>query len=381
MSEKPGRTIPAGVEERGVSVRLVRREELDQLERHLAAVVDRTLSPSAGDGLENVVASLKSYVLGGGKRIRPQLCLWTCGHFDVDGPWRHRPQGGVLDLACAWELFHAFLLAHDDIIDNGDVRRDQPSLHRRLAELDSGCRMFGVNLAIIGGDLLFAAAMSLLHELELPPERYRAVLKLFSRVAAQTGLGQAIDLLQGHVPLDDVREEALLREYGWKTAVYTFEGPMLSGAIAAGADAACQAAISRFALALGQAYQLQNDLLDLSVPAHSGCDLVQGKRTVTLMRARAAMSPEQRRRLEERLARAMRGDEAGVAEAERLRQELLSGGAAAMSAVVVGQLLTEAEAAAGDTALPVSLRSGLCSLLGRLRESYFRDAAAVASDR
>lgn len=352
---------------------LVRSEELACLEQHLSALVDRTLgSGVGGDGLAELTDSLKSYVLGGGKRIRPQLCMWTYDRLGSDEAWRSRESGGLRDLACAWELFHAFLLAHDDIIDNGDFRRSQPSLHKRLAALDSGCEVFGVNLAIVGGDLLFTAALSLLHDLELPAERYRGVLKLFSRVAATTGFGQAIDIVQGHVPLDAVREEELLREYHWKTAAYTFEGPMLSGAVAAGASQAAQDAISRYALSLGQAYQLQNDLIDLAVPAHEGCDLVQGKRTITLIRARAAMTDGERAQLDERLSAATRGGPAGVAEAESLRQDLLARGAVATSAKVVAGLLADAQAAADDPAVPPALRQGLSELLVGLKAAYFR---------
>lgn len=348
-------------------MRLVSPNELALLETHLAGLIDRTLG---GHDLAELTDALRAYVLAGGKRIRPQLCLWTYQHFG--GTSSLSPDHSVLDLACAWELFHAFLLAHDDIIDNGDYRRSQPSLHRRLASLDSGSPVFGINMAIVGGDLLFTAALSLLHDLELPGDRYRNVLKLFSRVAATTGFGQAIDIVQGHVPLDAVREEELLREYHWKTAAYTFEGPMLSGALAAGASEPAQNAISRFSLALGQAYQLQNDLIDLAAPAHEGCDLVQGKRTITLIRARAAMTPSDRAAFDTRLAAATRGGPDGITQAELLRQDLLDRGAIARTADIVSTLLADSESAASDSALPQSLQSGLHQLLQSLRAAYFR---------
>jgi len=351
----------------GLTLRLVSPAELSLLETHLSGLIDRTLG---GHDLGELTDALRAYVLSGGKRIRPQLCLWTYQH--CGGTESSNTSHSVLDLACAWELFHAFLLAHDDIIDNGDYRRAQPSLHRRLAALDSGSPIFGINMAIVGGDLLFTAALSLLHNLELPGDRYRDVLKLFSRVASTTGFGQAIDIVQAHVPLDAVREEELLREYHWKTAAYTFEGPMMSGALAAGASVPAQQAISRFSLALGQAYQLQNDLVDLAAPAHEGCDLVQGKRTITLIRARAAMSPPDRAALDYALASATLGGTDGVAIAERLRQDLLDRGAVARTADVVTTLLVDSETAASDSALPPTLRTGLHQLLQSLRAAYFR---------
>ena len=381
-------------------MKLLADDDLRRIETHLRGVLDRTLDPGdeppdprevrerparlVGDpdgrsAVSPLRSALVDCVMAGGKRIRPQLCLWT---------WRRCTEGGdggtdvpspaLLDLACGWELFHAFLLVHDDIIDGADRRRDRPSLHRHLQSLDSDCPRFGVNLGIVAGDLLFSAAMRLWHDVDLPPETYRPALQLFGRVAATTGYGQAIDICQGHVPLDQVRELTLLREYHWKTAAYTFEGPMLTAAIVAGASAAAREAIGTYALALGQAYQLQNDLIDLSQPANDGCDLVQGKRTVTLVRARAAMSPADRRSLDARLAEIGTGDTAGrdggrsVALAESLRHDLLEGGAADATAELVEHFLIDAESAALTPALPPPLATGLRDLLAVLRSAYFR---------
>lgn len=369
--------------ERGAAVRLLRRDELDRLNRHLAGALDRTLRLEGSTGLDALSRELRNFVLAGGKRLRPQLCVWTYQHVanagscpETAGAFSETAEGGLDDLACAWELFHAFLLAHDDIIDNGDYRRSQPSLHKRLAGLDAGSRAFGTHLAIIGGDLLFAASMSLLHGLEMPADRYREVLRLFSRVAATTGFGQAIDVVQGHVPPDQVREDVLMNEYLWKTAAYTFEGPMVSGAVAAGADVGSQAALSRFAMALGQAYQLHNDLIDLATPARAGCDLAQGKRTITLLRARARLSPNDRAGFDLRLVRAAQGDGPALEEAENLRRDLLASGACALTADLVNQLLDESQRAASDPSLPKALQAQLAGLLSDLRASYFGMASS-----
>ena len=390
---------------------LLSDEDLAGLELHLRRVLARALAPAddsqadsqaharadAPAGVSPLRDAVSAYVLHGGKRLRPQLCVWTfrCAvggrEWVVGGEEREAreenaarpsppttyslPPTPLLDLACAWELFHAFLLVHDDIIDGADRRRDRPSLHRHLQSLDSDCARFGVNLGIVAGDLLFGAAMRLWHEADLPPDQYRAALRLFSRIACTTGFGQAVDIVQGHVPLDEVREHTLLREYHWKTAAYTFEGPMLTAAILAGLGEGARAAISRFALALGQAYQLHNDVADLLAPAHEGCDLVQGKRTVTLIRARAAMAGPDRRSLDRRLDELGGvGGREGVRLAETLRRELISQGAAGRTRALVDEFLLTAAAAARDPALPPALATGLTGLLGTLRHGYFADA-------
>lgn len=195
-------------------------------------------------GLSTLNSAIRRFVLSGGKRVRPQLCLWA--YDAVRGG--AAPPLELLDLACVWELFHAFLLAHDDIIDASDTRRNEPSLHRQLASLDGECLRFGTNLAIVAGDLLYCALMRLLHEVDLPDPTYRSVLRLFSRVACTTGFGQAVDICQSHAPLEEMTEATVLRGYHWKTAAYTFEGPMLCGAVAAGlGEAACRP-LSTFAL-------------------------------------------------------------------------------------------------------------------------------------
>lgn len=345
-------------------MRLLCSETQARLEQHLGAALDRLLVSRELPALDD---AMRQYVLAGGKRIRPQLVMWTwqqCRRNEA-------PSASLLDIAVAWELFHAFLLVHDDIIDAADCRRDQPALHRRLAQLDSNCPKFGTNLGIVAGDLLFTMSMKLWHGVDLPDRLYRDELRLFTRIAELTGYGQAIDIVQAHVPLAEVSEETLMLEYYWKTAAYTFEGPMLSAAIAAGLDAAAQASLSAYALSLGQAYQLQNDLLDLAQPCHEGSDLVQGKRTVTLVRHRASLDDAARVQLDHRMTDIAAGGTSAIELAERLRRDLIASDAVRRTGTVVEELLSQAQAAAVDESLPDSLQRGLTDLLGRLRAGYF----------
>ncbi|MDW8261536.1 MAG: polyprenyl synthetase family protein [Phycisphaerales bacterium] len=359
---------------------LVSETQRSQIDRHLHRVIDRLLS---AEGLESMTGMIRSWVLAGGKRIRPQLCIWTFQHSlptATGGGATAVAQAALagdelpallLDAACAWELFHAFLLTHDDIIDSALTRRQQGALHRQLAALDHNCPKFGTNLGIVAGDLLFSAAVRLWHELDAPADQYRDLLKLFSRVATVTGFGQAIDICQSHAPLEAVDEQTLLREYLWKTAAYTFEGPMLSGAILAGVDEEARSAISSFALALGQAYQLQNDLLDLRSQVHEGCDLLQGKRTVALISARLQMDDERRRKLDCDLAALQRDPPGAVALADRIRHELLAAGAEVQARAKIAHFLTAAVEAARSKRLPESLRGAMGELLKSLSTGYF----------
>ena len=220
---------------------------------HLARRLDDLLCQKQ---LGPIARMLRDYVLASGKRIRPQLCLWTfnliAGEQDPLDPRRSE----LLDAACSWELFHAFLLVHDDIIDEADTRRGEPSLHRQLASLDSHSIVFGRNLGIVAGDLLHAASMRLWQGVRgehLDKGACCELAGLFSRIGLETGAGQAADIRQSHAPLGQIAETDILLGYQNKTAAYTFEGPMLTGALLAGLDGPARQQLARFAQSLGQA--------------------------------------------------------------------------------------------------------------------------------
>src|SRR3954467_15876014 len=111
----------------GNILQLLSARQISQIESHLKRLLRRVLH---APGLASLNHVIHSYVLAGGKRIRPQLCAWTYLNLCKTQP-RALPEN-LLDLAGAWELFHAFLLCHDGIIDGADSRREQASLHRQL---------------------------------------------------------------------------------------------------------------------------------------------------------------------------------------------------------------------------------------------------------
>lgn len=357
-------------------MKLICDEDLALIDQHLRQRLEELLGQrqTAAHELAAMNRQIIEYTLAGGKRIRPQLTAWTYRHFT--GNTGKPLSTAVLDGGVVWELFHAFLLIHDDIIDQSDTRRDRPSLHRILSELhtapaDSKTAHYGTHLAIVSGDLLFSAAIRILHHMQADDGQYRQMLQLFSRVACETGFGQAVDICVSHVPLAQVSEASLMREYHWKTAAYTFEGPMLSGAILAGADDAAQRAISGYSLALGQAYQMQNDLIDLAKPVSAGSDLVQGKRTITLVRARAELSATGQAEFDAVLEDISRGGPAALKKAEQLRQQLLAGAAVQQTRQAVTNLLETAKQSTQDAAVPPLAGQAMRGLLEALRKVYF----------
>ncbi len=366
-------------------MQLLSKGDQAAVESHLPTVLLRALEARAygegapaqgegqggGDGMDAMRRVITTYVMQSGKRVRPQLVVWV---WRVLNPTQPLPRG-VLDMACVWELFHAFLLVHDDLIDESDLRRGLPALHCRLAELEggNGAKIFGSNLAIVAGDLLFSGSLRVLHELAVPPAELLPLMRLFSDVACLTGLGQAIDIAQGHLAWDAVDEQVLLREYHWKTAAYTFDGPMRSGAMLAGLCDAGLMRLREFAMSLGQAYQVHNDLLDLAQPADAGCDLVQGKRTLTLAAHRKQCGDT---RAFDRLAGIAADAQCPLADrlvaAESLREQVLTGpGYAQTRRIIDGLLATSAAAAADEGTLGSRLSAALRALLKQLASGYF----------
>jgi geranylgeranyl diphosphate synthase, type I len=140
-------------------LKLLCTSHIQAVESHLNDASLRLLSAT---GIVSLGELMRCYVMRPGKRIRPQLVAWTYLSAVQQDDTDISLNTSVLDVAVAWEMFHAFLLIHDDLIDGSDFRRLEPALHRQLQSLDSNSPRFGANLAIVAGDLMYAATMRLL---------------------------------------------------------------------------------------------------------------------------------------------------------------------------------------------------------------------------
>ncbi|MBU3870604.1 polyprenyl synthetase family protein [Streptomyces sp. 4503] len=239
--------------------------------------------------------------LSGGKRIRPLLCVtgWQAvgGGEDTDTVFR---------VAACLEMFHAFALIHDDVMDDSDTRRGRPTIHRTLAALCAADRRpdqierFGVSGAVLLGDLALTWSDELLHSAGLTPAQFEAVLPLLSEMRTEVMLGQYLDLQATGELTDDV--EATLTVNRYKTAKYTIERPLHVGAAIAGAAPEAMEAFTAYALPLGEAFQLRDDLLGVyGDPESTGKsqldDLRAGKNTTLIALALRASDSAQAARL------------------------------------------------------------------------------------
>lgn len=255
----------------------VRRRDVD-------AALDRWL-PSPPVAPLAVCEAMRYSVMAGGKRLRPLLVLAA-----AEAVAERSAAPGVASLAmpaaCAVEMIHTYSLVHDDLpaMDNDTLRRGRPTAHV----------VFGEGMAILSGDGLLTEAFALLARepgesalisaTELARRKLQA-LAIVADAAGASGMvgGQALDLqaaVPGAAPLDS---EALTQMHARKTGAL-IRGSARAGAVMAGASAGEQAAIDAYGEALGLAFQIVDDILDVEgasadLGKTAGKDAAAGKPT------------------------------------------------------------------------------------------------------
>jgi len=191
--------------------------------------------------------AMRYAVLGGGKRLRP-LLAYAAGHaLGVDGPELDAP-------ACAVELIHAYSLVHDDLpaMDDDALRRGRPTCHV----------VYGEAMAILAGDALQALAFEILaHDPHTDATRALDMLRVLGRACGAEGMagGQALDLAAVGRKLTLAELEHM---HACKTGALIRTAVRL-GALTAGADANALDALDRYAGAVGLAFQVRDDILDV----------------------------------------------------------------------------------------------------------------------
>jgi farnesyl diphosphate synthase len=226
------------------------RRWLGEIEQALDRWV--TAEPPAGIGHEApaaLVQAMRYAVLDGGKRLRPLLVMASCeavaGHLQ-----------GALRAACAVELIHAYSLVHDDMpcMDNDVLRRGKPTVHVQ----------YGEAFALLAGDALQALAFELLTPTDgsVPGAMQARLCGLLARAAGDRGMagGQAIDLASVGRRLSEVQ----LREMHQLKTGALLQGSVMMGAACGELDAGRHQALMGFGAAIGLAFQVVDDILDVT---------------------------------------------------------------------------------------------------------------------
>lgn len=229
---------------------------------------------------ENLWKSAETLALAGGKRIRPYMVLLAYRAFANDDISR------IMPAAVASELKHLAMLVHDDIIDRDDTRygianiTGQYLMEYSYLESDDQ-RHFANSAAVLMGDALLSESFRLLSTASDDLDRLRQAQAAFSTAILHVIGGELIDTESSIRPIDDVHAITVAR---YKTASYSFIGPLKVGAHLAGAQPDAIAHLEDYADSLGIAFQLRDDLLgtfgDSQTTGKSNdTDLREGKRT------------------------------------------------------------------------------------------------------
>lgn len=219
----------------------------------------------------------------GGKRIRGALTMLG---YEMSGG---QNRAMILQAARAIEMLHAYILIIDDIQDRSSVRRGGPSAHIMLADhhrqhhLAGDSDHFGMSLALNGALAGSHAAQMIMANIDAPEQLRLNALSTINRTMIITAHGQTSDIMNesvAKVGMDSV-DQVLV----WKTAQYSFLNPLHVGMVLAGADCHATDAISDYAMNIGKAYQITDDILgtfgsERSVGKSPLDDLREGKRTI-----------------------------------------------------------------------------------------------------
>lgn len=300
------------------------RERVSQTLNDFIAAHREIMSKISAD--TNPLVDSLAQLIEGGKRLRPAFAYW--GFLAAGGTDRD----AVVKACSALEFLQACALIHDDVMDNSDTRRGSPAVHKQFESLHqknnwlSDGPRFGTGAAILIGDLALSWADELIFMSGLNPDEIARAYDVYHEMRTELMAGQYLDLLEqvrGDITIE--RSSTVIR---YKSAKYTIERPLLMGAAIAGAKQEVNAALSTYGLALGEAFQLRDDLLGVfgdsqTTGKPSGDDLREGKQTMLIALARETANSQEINLIESALGKVDLTSE----EVSQVQQALINCGA------------------------------------------------------
>ncbi|WP_436935528.1 geranylfarnesyl diphosphate synthase [Halovenus marina] len=256
------------------------------IERRRSVVNDAIDEDLPLDRPERLYEASRYLLKAGGKRLRPTILLLAAESLaDVDplsAEYRRFPAADgtevdVLTAAVSIEIIQSFTLIHDDIMDDDDMRRGVPAVHRE----------YDLSTAILAGDTLYSKAFENMLETGTSPQRSVRALSELATTCTEICEGQSLDIefeKRGAITPDEYLEMVEL-----KTAVL-YAAAASMPAVVLGYDDAVEP-LHSYGLDIGRAFQIQDDVLDLTTPTEQlgkqrGSDLVEGKQTIITVHAR-----------------------------------------------------------------------------------------------
>ena len=249
-----------------------------EVDREIEKVIPKNKEPQAVYGV------IWDLLERGGKRFRPVMCQLSCEAVGRDSK-------KLLPIAAAIEMFHNFTLSHDDIEDNSEMRRGKPCLHK----------IYGIPLAINAGDGLFAMVWETSLLLDMPPKKIVQSQRILSNAFRRVLEGQGMEIEWYKNNKWDITDENYSSMVAGKTGALIAASCEV-GAFLGGGKKSQQRILREFGNAVGIAFQIQDDILNIvgkeeRYGKEIGGDISEGKRTLMVIHALQKASPEDKKRL------------------------------------------------------------------------------------
>ena len=337
-------------------------------------VEQRTTLAAIDRGLVPVVEEVRA-LAAGGKRLRPAFAYWGWRGAVPHAEAPAEDDDAVLRAVAALEFVHASALVHDDVMDGAQTRRGRPATHVGFAArhgsdgLGGDADAFGLASAILVGDLALVWSDELLRRSGISPAALSRARAVWDAMRTEVTAGQYLDLLRaaGGLPGPD----GALTVARYKSAGYTVQRPLHLGAALAGAPARVIDAYSAIGLAVGEAFQLRDDVLGVfGDPVVTGKsaddDLREGKQTLLIALAEQAADPAGLQLLHECLGNpgcgpdefdALRGLIDGTGARARVEERIAERTATARAAIAAAPIADDARAALDALAVAATTRT------------------------
>ena len=312
------------------------KEQIDKsLEQFFNKRLKKTSSISFSS--KEAIKHLMDFNIKKGKRIRPILVVLAYKAFGGKNTKE------IIKAAIAVELMQSYLLIHDDVIDRDNLRRGSLTIHRLYQKKYKSVHI-GNSMAILLGDICSILGSEALLETNFPEKHKLKAINKFNKVMINTCFGQILDIesaLSDKPSIDDI-----LKLHNLKTAIYTIEGPLHIGAILAGAKQSELKTLSNYAIPLGQAFQIKDDVLGLfgeeeEIGKPIGSDIKEGKKTLLILKALEGSDNKDRNLIRKCLGNKKTTEK----DIERIRQIVIKTGSLAYSEALATKLAEKAKKA------------------------------------
>lgn len=286
---------------------------LKKFKKSFDAELERTLDLKIAEAKKispwavNFTKDLKDYMVeGGGKRARPSILYYTY----LAGGGKNKK--AILRASVCAELIHVAYLIQDDIIDRDNLRHGKDAMHyhcekwalKNLRMDKANARHYGISQAICISDIALEMAFRALADSPFEEKAKIMAIQKLAEMAFDTAIGQMSDMLAEN--LDSINEKDVIKILNYKTALYTFFGPISIGAMFAGKPKKYIERLAAFAIPLGVAFQVEDDILGVFGSQEEtgkpvGADIREGKKTLLIVKALELGNAGQKKELLEAL--------------------------------------------------------------------------------